>query len=95
MQLELTLGNDRQHVPTLCAFLHTSLAQLPPETPVADQIEHFVCGAAQDAIAHAYSTGDDGLIKLSIDEQHGKHQINAMSCRRFKRYATLRNDESA
>ena len=75
MQLELTFGNDQKHLPSVCAFLHATLQQLPLETSVAGQIEEFVVRAAHDAIDHAYPAGDDGLIKLTVDEQHGKLEI--------------------
>jgi anti-sigma regulatory factor (Ser/Thr protein kinase) len=75
MQLELTFGNDPQHRPSVLAFLHTTLGQLPLPTPAADSLEQFVAAAVDDAIAHAYPAGDDGLIKLSIQEQHGKLEI--------------------
>ncbi len=75
MQLELTFGNDSKHLPSVCAFLHATLQQLPLETAVAGQLEEFVVRAARDAVDHAYPASDDGLIKLTIDEQHGKLEI--------------------
>src|SRR5262245_47332717 len=75
MQLELTFGNDEKHLPSVCAFLTATLKQLPLDTAVAAQIEQFVLRAAREAIEHAYPAGDDGLVKLSIDEQHGKLEI--------------------
>jgi anti-sigma regulatory factor (Ser/Thr protein kinase)/GNAT superfamily N-acetyltransferase len=75
MQLELTLDNERKHLPSVTAFLHATLQQLPLETVVAAKLEEFVVRAAQDAIDHAYPAGDDGLIKLAIEEQHGKLEI--------------------
>jgi anti-sigma regulatory factor (Ser/Thr protein kinase) len=75
MQLELTFGNDRNHLPSVCAFLHATLQQLPLEVSAAGKLEEFVAGAARDAIDHAYPAGEEGLIKLAIDEQHGKLEI--------------------
>ena len=75
MQLELTFGNDEKHLPSVCAFLHTTLQQLPLDASVADQLEEFVVRAARETIEHAYPAGEDGLVKLSIDEQHGKLEI--------------------
>src|SRR5262245_32751758 len=75
MQLELTFGNDEKHLPSVGAFLHATLDELPLEAGVARQIEDFVVRAAREAIDHAYPAGDDGLVKLSIDEQHGTLEI--------------------
>lgn len=75
MQLELTFGNEQKHLPSVSAFLHTTLDQLPLDEPVAGQLEEFVIRTVRDAIDHAYPAGDEGLIKLSIGEQHGKLEI--------------------
>ena len=75
MQLELTFGNDQKHLPSVRAFLHATLGQLPLDSSVADRLEEFLATACRDAIDHAYPADDDGLIKLSIDEQHGKLEI--------------------
>src|SRR5262245_31359225 len=75
MQLELTFGNDEKHLPSVKAFLHATLEQLSLDSSIASQLEEFVVRAAREAIDHAYPSGDDGLVKLSIDEQHGKLEI--------------------
>jgi anti-sigma regulatory factor (Ser/Thr protein kinase) len=75
MQLELTFGNDAKHLPSVGAYLHSTLRQLPLAAEVADRLEAFVVDAASDAIAHAYPPGDEGLIKLAIEEQQGRLEI--------------------
>jgi anti-sigma regulatory factor (Ser/Thr protein kinase) len=72
MQLELTFGNDEKHLASVRAFLQATLRQLPLETNAADHLEDFLATAARDAVLHAYPTGIDGQIKVSVDEQHGK-----------------------
>jgi anti-sigma regulatory factor (Ser/Thr protein kinase) len=75
MQLELTFSNDESHLPSVHAFLHATLGQLPLEPSPASSLERFVEEAVRDAVDHAYPSGADGQIRLSIDEQHGNLEI--------------------
>ena len=75
MQLELTFGNDPQHLPSVRAFLATTLEQLPLAASAVAKLETLVQTAVEDAVASAYPPGDSGLVKLSINEQHGKLEI--------------------
>ena len=75
MQFELTFGNDSVHLTSVRAFFEATFQQLPLDAAVAQKLELFIGASIEDAIAHAYPAGENGLIKLSIHEQHGKLEI--------------------
>jgi len=75
MQMELTFGNDPIHLPSVRSFLNATLLQLPLQTQVVEKLATFISAAIEDAISHAYPTGIEGSIKLSIQEQLGKLEI--------------------
>jgi Histidine kinase-like ATPase domain len=75
VQLELTFGNQQEHLPSVRALLRATLEQLPIGSFAAGELERFVAEAAQDAVVRAYPPGVEGRVRLSIDEQHGKLEI--------------------
>ena len=75
MQLELTFGNDQVHLPSVRAFMNATLQELPLQSATVEQLGTFIETAVVDAILHAYPAGVQGLIKLSIQEQHGMLEI--------------------
>lgn len=75
MQLELALTNEAQNIPSLQAFVHTSLLELPLPTAASEQLGQFVIAVAKNALENAYPSGEDGLIKLKINEMAGKLEI--------------------
>ncbi len=75
MQLELTFGNTPIHLPSVRAFLDATLQQLPLSSDTAAKLRTFIDAAVKDAILHAYPRGDQGLINLSVQSQHGKLEI--------------------
>ncbi len=75
MQTELTFDNDQSHLPSIHAFMKATLQQFPLPSDTAEKLETFIIAAVTEAIVNAYPAGDQGLIKLSIQEQHGKLEI--------------------
>jgi len=75
MQLKLTFGNDQIHLPSVRAFMNATLQQFPLPSEIAGKLETFTDAAVQDAVLNAYAPGDQGLIELSIQEEHGKLEI--------------------
>lgn len=75
MHLELLVSNDPRALPSVTAFVHTTLLQfaLPEET--AEQLQRLICAAAASAVEHAYPSGEDGSIRLSISEKAGQLEI--------------------
>lgn len=75
MKLELTFSNDRTHLPSVHGFLTATLAQFPLDVSAAEKLETFIEASVEDAISQAYAAGEEGLIRLKIEEQHGKLEI--------------------
>jgi anti-sigma regulatory factor (Ser/Thr protein kinase) len=75
MQLELTFGNNQIHLPSVRAFLTATLQQFPLETVTVEKLGTFINAAVEAAISEAYPAGEEGWIKLSIQEQHGRLEI--------------------
>lgn len=75
MQLELSFSNDPVNLPSVHAFLGTTLQQSPLAKTVIDGVSQFVEIAVQNAMATAYPEGETGSIRLSVEEQHGKLEI--------------------
>ena len=72
MQLELILNNDRRFLSSIAAFTREALRQWPLVATDAKKLGELVLAAAANAIDHAYPAGEDGSIKLTIREEHGK-----------------------
>lgn len=75
MEMELTFDNDPTHLPSIRAFMNATLQQFPMPSETAEKLGTFIDAAVKDAIVNAYPPGDQGLIKLSIQSQHGKLEI--------------------
>jgi anti-sigma regulatory factor (Ser/Thr protein kinase) len=75
MKLELTLGNDRTHLPSVRGFVKATLSQFPLDIPTAEKLGALIEQCVEDAISNAYPAGEDAIIKLSIEEEHGKLEI--------------------
>jgi GNAT superfamily N-acetyltransferase len=75
MHLELLLTNDSRALPSVQAFVHTTLLQLPLAAEAADALQRLVLAAVQRAIATAYPAGEEGSIQLAIDEKFGKLEL--------------------
>jgi anti-sigma regulatory factor (Ser/Thr protein kinase) len=76
MQLELTLNNEARSLPSVEAFVHATLLQLPLPTDGADRLAQLLLTAVNNAIEKAYPKGEEGAIKLSFSEKAGKLEIN-------------------
>jgi anti-sigma regulatory factor (Ser/Thr protein kinase) len=72
MNLQLLFPNAAQVLPSISAFTRETLRQYPFDDATADQIAQCVLAAAQNAVDHAYPAGEQGEIKLSVSETHGK-----------------------
>jgi anti-sigma regulatory factor (Ser/Thr protein kinase) len=75
MQLELLFSNERRVLPSVRAFAAETLRQSALLEPDAAQVETLVVGAVEDAVDHAYREGEEGSIKLTIRESHGRLEI--------------------
>lgn len=75
MQIELTFSNDPAHLSGVHACLHATLTQLLFQESDIEQLGDFIEAAVKNAMEHAYPDGEEGLIKLSIQESHGKLEI--------------------
>jgi anti-sigma regulatory factor (Ser/Thr protein kinase)/GNAT superfamily N-acetyltransferase len=75
MQLELALNNDARTLPSVQAFVRTTLLQLPLPADASEQLGQLVMAAVTYAIDKAYPDGEEGLIKLSFSEKSGKLEI--------------------
>ena len=75
MNLELTFSNDRMHLPSVHGLLTATLAQLPLDVSTAEKLETFIEAIVEDAVLQAYPAGEEGLIRLKIEQQHGKLEI--------------------
>lgn len=75
MHLELQLSNDPRAMPSVRAFVSETLGHLPLRVDVAAGIGTIVVAAVEDAIACAYPPGEDGAVRVAIDESHGKLEI--------------------
>ncbi len=88
MQLELLLKNDPQAIPAVRALVHEALAQLSLEAADVEGLKEVVLAAVGDSVSHAYPEGEEGSIKLTICESHGKLEI------RVRDYGMPRDVES-
>jgi GNAT superfamily N-acetyltransferase len=75
MHLELSINNEPRVLPTVQAFLHTTLLQLPLPGDGSERLGELVTAAVEDTIEKAYPAGEEGLIKLTIREMAGKLEI--------------------
>jgi anti-sigma regulatory factor (Ser/Thr protein kinase) len=75
MQLELLLSNERRVLSSVRAFAHETLRQLPFSASDSAALEGLIVGAVEDAVLHAYREGEEGSIKLSLNDAHGRLEI--------------------
>lgn len=75
MQLELVFSNDRRFISSVSAFTHEALKQWPLHAAVALKLGELVLSAAARAVERAYPVGEEGSIKLTISDSHGKLEI--------------------
>jgi anti-sigma regulatory factor (Ser/Thr protein kinase)/GNAT superfamily N-acetyltransferase len=75
MQLELLLSNESRVLPSVRAFAHEALAQLPLSGNDAEQLAELVVAAVENAVEHAYRSDEEGSVKLVIQEKHGLLEI--------------------
>ncbi|QDU95156.1 GNAT family N-acetyltransferase [Lignipirellula cremea] len=75
MQLELTFGNDLIHLPSVRAFFKATMQQFPLPQETIGQLEKYIDAAVEEAVLHAYPATSPGAINLSIQEQHGRLEI--------------------
>ncbi|MBL9164256.1 MAG: ATP-binding protein [Planctomycetaceae bacterium] len=72
MHLQLLFPNAPQIIPSIAAFTRETLRQYPFDDATADKLAQCVIAAATNAVQHAYPAGEQGEIKLSVNEDHGK-----------------------
>ena len=75
MNLELSFSNEQRSLRIVRAFTRETLQQLPLPAADAEELEKLVLGAVANAVEHAYPNGEEGLIKLTIREQHGRLEL--------------------
>lgn len=76
MEFELLISNEQRAFPSVQAFVHQTLRQVELPRKDAQALEQFVLRAVADAIDHAYPEGEEGAIKLTLSERHGKLEIS-------------------
>jgi len=72
MQLELIFTNEPRFFPGISAFTQETLKQWPLDATVAAKLGQCVLAAARHAIDHAYPSGEQGAIELTVREDGGK-----------------------
>jgi anti-sigma regulatory factor (Ser/Thr protein kinase) len=75
MQLELLLSNEARVLPSVRAFARETLKQLPLSVSDSAALEGLIVGAVEDAVQYAYRQGEEGAIKLSLNDAHGRLEI--------------------
>src|SRR5215204_5937647 len=75
MQLELSFTNERRVLPSVQAFVGTTLLQLPLPADQSERLGELVMAVIRDAVEKAYPPGDEGLIKLKINEKADQLEI--------------------
>ena len=75
MQRELVISNDERALPSVRAFASETLRQFPLQGAESKAFEKLINGAVDDAVQHAYRPGEEGSIRLSISETHGRLEI--------------------
>jgi anti-sigma regulatory factor (Ser/Thr protein kinase) len=75
MQFELQLTNEKRALPSVRAFVDSTLKQLPLSEDDARDLASFVVAAVESAIEHAYPSGEEGAIRLSLQEKAGRLEI--------------------
>lgn len=75
MHLELLLNNEPRALPSVQAFVHTTLLQLALPEGESDRLEELVTATVKHAMDGAYPSGEEGAIKLAMSERGGKLEI--------------------
>ncbi len=75
MLLELQFSNEIRVLPSLQAFVHSALKVFPLPADERDRLEELVASGIQNVLATAYPVGEEGLIKLTIQEKAEKLEI--------------------
>ena len=75
MEMELRLSNDAPLIPSIQAFVRSTLNEVGlSETTVAG-LEQLVGEVITHTVKHAYPHGEDGAIMLKVTESNGKFEI--------------------
>ena len=72
MQVQLLFTNAPRVLASINAFTRETLRQYPFDESTADKLAQCILAAAKNAVEHAYPAGEEGEIKLSVAEEHGK-----------------------
>ena len=75
MHLELSLSNEPRTLPSVEAFVRSTLLQLPLPGDGSERLGAVVVAAVRDAIENAYPAGEEGSIELTVRELAGKLEI--------------------
>jgi anti-sigma regulatory factor (Ser/Thr protein kinase)/GNAT superfamily N-acetyltransferase len=75
MHLELSLSNEPRALPSVEAFVRSTLLQLPLPGDGSERLGQLVIAAVRDAIENAYPVGEEGSIQLTVRELAGKLEI--------------------
>ena len=75
MEMELRLSNDSPLLPSVRAFVRSTLNELGlPDTTVSG-LEQLVDEVIAHTIEHAYPHGEDGAVIVKVTESNGKFEI--------------------
>ena len=75
MEMELRLTNDPRLMPSVQAFMHSTLKQFGLVDAAVTSIEKIVTEVVSHTIQHAYPHGEEGAITLKVTEAGGKFEI--------------------
>jgi len=75
MEMELRLTNDRILMPSVQAFLNSTLKQFGFVDTAVTSIEKMVAEVVAHTLQHAYPQGEEGTIILKVSESSGKYEI--------------------
>ena len=75
MEMELRLTNDPRLMPSVQAFMHSTLKQFGLVDAAVTSIEKIVTEVVSHTIQHAYPHGEEGAITLKVTEASGKFEI--------------------
>ena len=75
MQFELQFTNEATTLPVVSATLDEVLGPLPLDADVTSALHKLTLDVVRDAIEHAYPSGAEGFIKLTIQLKRNKLEI--------------------
>ena len=76
MELELVISNEPRVLPGVQGFISQTLGLVRLTEQDVLELEQFVLEVVDDAIEHAYPTGETGSIKISLTEKQDRLELS-------------------